>query len=215
MDLARGWALVIAASAAGCVIDDVDLAGRLCPCSPGWVCDDRSGRCVQGRADAAGAIDAALPSIDATPPCEAGTADCDRDPANGCEASLATLEHCGGCGVRCAIDRAGERCEAGVCVALACDPLFAECDGDARTICETSLATVADCGGCGVGCEIDYGMGRCEAGVCAIRRCDPGYDDCDALVENGCEADLESEVSCGACGVACGDGRRCDRGRCG
>jgi hypothetical protein len=40
----------------------------------------------------------------------------------------------------------------------------------------------------------------CEGGDCV---CIAGFDDCDGDLENGCEADLTSLASCGACGVVC------------
>ncbi|MBS2014998.1 MAG: hypothetical protein JST00_19055 [Deltaproteobacteria bacterium] len=55
---------------------------------------------------------------------------------------------------------------------------------------------------------------RCEEDACAVLSCDERRADCDGLVENGCEADLATETSCGACGVACAPGERCSQGRC-
>ena len=56
--------------------------------------------------------------------CAAGFADCDANPANGCEAStLTSAEHCGGCGMACA---------SGVCAAGRCGSLTT-----CRTIHET------------------------------------------------------------------------------
>jgi hypothetical protein len=54
----------------------------------------------------------------------------------------------------------------------------------------------------------------CAEGACA-GPCDPGWADCDGdLAANGCEADLASASSCGACGVRCAEGQACARGAC-
>lgn len=44
--------------------------------------------------------------------CDSGWDDCDGSDSNGCEASLTSTSHCGGCGVRCA---EGEVCSGGSC----------------------------------------------------------------------------------------------------
>lgn len=51
--------------------------------------------------------------------CEAGWDDCDKNPANGCEADLSADPHCGGCNVSCDDGNActiGDACVAGNCV---------------------------------------------------------------------------------------------------
>jgi hypothetical protein len=56
----------------------------------------------------------------------------------------------------------------------------------------------------------------CANGACA-HACLPGYADCDAIGENGCEASLDSTTSCGACGVTCdfpGGDVECVAGEC-
>lgn len=58
------------ALASGCVIGDVDLAGRRCPCVDGWICDEATERCVPADASDGGAVlatDARVPP-DAPPP---------------------------------------------------------------------------------------------------------------------------------------------------
>lgn len=48
------------------------------------------------------------------PPCPGASADCDHDPANGCEVDLGSdVNHCGACGVVCS---GGLSCAGGVCV---------------------------------------------------------------------------------------------------
>ncbi len=50
---------------------------------------------------------------------------------------------------------------------------------------------------------------RCEQNACAIAVCQAGRADCDGDPRTGCETDLSSPSSCGACGVACRPGERC------
>lgn len=58
------------------------------------------------------------------PTCSSGWGSCDADPTNGCETSLNTLNHCGGCGNVCpdALQGATAVCNAGIC-GYRCDPL--------------------------------------------------------------------------------------------
>ncbi len=78
--------------------------------------------------------------------CGHGFADCDGDPANGCEADLSSAATCGAC---------GHDCQNGDCVdgACKCHAKFADCDGDPANGCEASFETDAkNCGACGHGC---------------------------------------------------------------
>ncbi|MEZ4394039.1 MAG: hypothetical protein R3A48_23440 [Polyangiales bacterium] len=138
--------------------------------------------------------------------CTAPFADCDRLPANGCEAhTLTDVAHCGGCGLRCeARPNATVSCEAGRC-AFACAPGFADCDGVADNGCEVDLQTdVTRCGACGNACSPPNGTAACVAGRCAVAACATGFGDCDGNASNGCEADLRSATAhCGGCGNAC------------
>ncbi|RMG21674.1 MAG: hypothetical protein D6729_00220 [Deltaproteobacteria bacterium] len=146
--------------------------------------------------------------------CDEGFADCDGDPSNGCEADLSSPEHCGRCGNACAgAPQASGQCAdpaSGRC-GLACDPGFADCDGDPVTGCETSISTDSDCGACGNDCNgvgVAGGVGRCAdpaTATCAVD-CDPGFGDCDGDPSNGCEAALDSAAACGSCAVSCAGG---------
>jgi hypothetical protein len=89
------------------------------------------------------------------------------------------------------------------CYKVACAPNFADCDGNAANGCEANLHSPATCGACGVSCVLPHATASCGAGVCAVGSCDLGWGDCDGNPQNGCEADLTSNGSCGACGVAC------------
>ncbi|MEZ4296816.1 MAG: hypothetical protein R3B70_17755 [Polyangiaceae bacterium] len=149
--------------------------------------------------------------------CDAPWVDCDGLVANGCEINPQfDPNNCGGCNMPCL---PGEQCEAGVC-GVFCDPGKANCDGDALNGCETDLGTLADCAFCDDACDLANATPDCLAADCVILACDPGFEDCDALADNGCEANLETSAqNCGACGQACPTGPNatavCQSGACG
>ena len=71
--------------------------------------------------------------------------------------------------------------------------------------CETDLATsVGSCGACGIACsEVANGTPGCEGATCGAR-CTVPFQNCDSLVETGCESDAQSDAeNCGACARQC------------
>lgn len=71
--------------------------------------------------------------------CAPGTADCDRDAQNGCEAVLADdPQNCGICGVQCATPHTDAACMGGTCRVIACTPGYRDLDGDPKNGCETA-----------------------------------------------------------------------------
>jgi hypothetical protein len=147
--------------------------------------------------------------------CAAGFADCDRNPANGCEVNLATsVASCGACGLACpARPGAASVCAAGACGFL-CGSGTADCDGNAANGCEVSTTSVSNCGGCGVVCPVRPGTtAACVAGAC-ISPCSPGFADCDGDPSNGCSSLQTDPLNCGGCGVVCPAGRACTAGAC-
>ena len=148
--------------------------------------------------------------------CETGWADCDGNPANGCEANVATNPaSCGGCGVACSTVNATATCASGVC-SVSCRAGFANCDGDASDGCEVGITTdPANCGGCGRACSVPFATAGCSAGACTVASCATGRGDCDRAAANGCEVDLNADnANCGTCGRACTLGQVCNRGAC-
>jgi len=95
--------------------------------------------------------------------CNTGFANCDGDPRNGCEINTLTDPfNCGACGTRCTYHHGNisNTCSNGACMPM-CSMGFANCDGDPRNGCESSLNTNNACGGCGRSCSLS-----CSAGVC-------------------------------------------------
>ncbi|WP_437964269.1 hypothetical protein WMF04_31715 [Sorangium sp. So ce260] len=138
--------------------------------------------------------------------CDAGYADCDGDQTNGCEVNLgSSLAHCGACGATCSYPAAAEACLAGVCVLGACDAGFANCDGEAANGCEVNTGvSLANCGGCNIGCALPNAAESCLAGTCVIGDCEAGFENCDGAAANGCEVSTNSSTAhCGACGATC------------
>lgn len=149
--------------------------------------------------------------------CVAPFADCDGDPANGCETNTEdSLTDCGACGTACvARPGATPACVSGMCTTACMLPL-ADCDSNASNGCETDTSSsLMNCGSCGNACVSRAGsVTACRAGGCAFD-CSAGFADCDLNSANGCEAVLAtSTLHCGACGNACAAGRTCVGGTC-
>jgi hypothetical protein len=62
-------------------------------------------------------------------------------------------------------------------------------------------------------CELANAIAECSQGVCAIKACFNGFDDCDEEDVNGCETSLNTLSDCGSCGNEC-VGVSCRSGRC-
>jgi alpha-tubulin suppressor-like RCC1 family protein len=179
------------------VADDADEAAAACPLAGGVA------RCGTGGCELAS--------------CTAGHADCNLDGHDGCETSTTTTSDCGACGVPCRRPNAEASCADGTCRVGACLAGFADCDGLDANGCETRLDRDDACGACGATCSSSHGVGVCEPGGCAIATCELGFDDCDGVAGNGCEASLDTLASCGACGRACSVAHgqpRCAAGSC-
>ncbi len=138
--------------------------------------------------------------------CVAPWADCNHDPADGCETNLETsLSSCGACGTPCSIPGAVAACTMGVCGRSSCAAGQGDCDAMAANGCETDLtSSVANCGACAMACALMNAEPACASSVCTVARCSPGYGDCDRVPGNGCEVDLSVDPQhCGACGALC------------
>lgn len=149
--------------AGGCTDLDTDPAncgtcGNVCPAGPNAVAVCFDGAC--------------------TTVCHPGMADCDGDPANGCEANLATSNsHCGACGNSCTLPNAAGICVSGGCEITACNAGFVDCDQAPANGCETNTSIDPDnCGGCGVTCEAP---GSCTGGQCVV----PAGEDCSVPID--------------------------------
>jgi formylglycine-generating enzyme len=85
--------------------------------------------------------------------------------------------------------------------------------------CVNLITNSAHCGGCGQTCDLAHAaMQRCSASTCTVISCDPAWNNCDALNNNGCELSdtaLQSNaMHCGRCNNACATGQVCEAGTC-
>jgi hypothetical protein len=145
--------------------------------------------------------------------CAAGTAECDGNEAMPCEVTLSAVATCGSCTNACAFNAGLTTATAHgtlACAAsgpgYACDVVCAtgydDCDGNYKNGCETSLASLTNCGSCGQGCSIPNAVETCVNRVCEVQACDPDWGNCDAN-PNTCERALNTTSDCGACNAGC------------
>lgn len=145
--------------------------------------------------------------------CDAGEADCNGDPADGCETSIASDEmNCGACGNVCNFPGGLGACVSGQCAVGECQTGYANCNGLADDGCEAQIGP----GGCATRCEVPgavtdptpaSGTCECPEGTVCVRGSleDPAADSeyCYPIPE-GCSGGL------GSCGCmaecACPEG---------
>ena len=149
------------------------------PCAGSATCCD--GACVdtQTNTEACGTCTTRCTVTNGSPACVAGRcsvasctapfADCNNDPADGCETNTAqSATHCGMCGRACMFANATGACTAGACTITACATNFLDCDTSPANGCEVDARTDAmNCGMCGRACRA---RGACIAGVCIEQR---------------------------------------------
>ncbi len=132
-----------------------------------------------------------------------------------CGADCVSLDfdglHCGGCDQPCG---AGSACVSGQCTAGCTSPLLT-CGATGPT-CVDPRNDPNHCGDCVTSCPARLNGSRaCINTTCAPGPCMPGFEDCNMLGGDGCEAVLGSDgLNCGSCGRACFAGDTCTFGRC-
>lgn len=106
-----------------------------------------------------------------------------------------------------------------MCNLYECPAPYATCP-DKSGACTTNLANdVNHCGACDVKCPTEV-AGLDAFFICADSQCKmlchQNTADCNHLVDDGCEVELESDsANCGVCGNACAAGEICWQGACG
>jgi hypothetical protein len=144
--------------------------------------------------------------------CNTGFADCDKDPANGCEASLSKPKSCGSCTNECPTNT--PLCSKGACTDT-CGGGETNCDGS----CVDTTSSVEHCGGCATLCQRASADATCVSSKCQFT-CKAGTHDCGgACVPIGPASCGNSCVQCpvypntiancdtsGGCGVTCQTG---------
>jgi hypothetical protein len=131
--------------------------------------------------------------------------ECNGKPSDGCETRLDTLDNCGTCGLACSVAHGAADCSTGSCKVApgGCSPGFADCNGDPKDGCETSLKTLKNCGACGKPCTVASGTPTCVTGKCEVDHCPAGAADCNGNSADGCETRLDTLADCGACDSPC------------
>lgn len=139
-------------------------------------------------------------------PCPMGQLPC----GGACVATSRDPLHCGGCNQPCP---AGAACVNGQCQGGCAAPLVS-CNGGA--FCVDPRNDPAHCNGCNQACAmLPQAFQACAASACVIAACQPGFDDCNGVRTDGCEASLLSSAShCGRCNNACAMTETCVMGEC-
>jgi hypothetical protein len=140
--------------------------------------------------------------------CDAGYADCNNNPTDGCEVNIDNGDpnNCGMCGKQCSTNHATETCTAGLCAIVTCQSGWADCDKSASDGCEvnTQQGDPNNCGTCGTICTTQNGTPACSQGMCAVGSCNPGFAHCPGQPGTNCETSTGTDVNnCGACSNKC------------
>jgi hypothetical protein len=190
-----------------------ELAGRLT-----WACTANVCECVPGETKAAGD----------------GCNTCTCSAEGNWNCSLRDCSVCidgdsrrtdDGCNTCVCVDGSWS-CSTRICDPVVCDEGTGDCDGDPSNGCETDVASdLQNCGACLNYCGHAGAYSRCDAGVCALDRCDPRYADCNGSPDDGCEVPVGPggwEARCASSAevppvpavdsCTCPDGMTCVRG---
>jgi hypothetical protein len=122
--------------------------------------------------------------------------------------------NCGASCTRCSFAHASALCQAGTCAMGTCDPGYVNLDGNPANGCEYQCTVtsqteicngvddncngqidegfnlqtdVNNCGQCNHRCQFNHAAASCQAGVCVMGACDPGFVNLDGQSANGCE----------------------------
>lgn len=183
----------------GCTADAPTLCGDVCVdlTSDAQHCSGCGARCVVP--NAAASCSGSTCGIGA---CDPRWGNCDGGPGNGCEQSLTTRPHCGGCGATCDSSTGVLSCSTGACRVDLCLDGMENCDGVANNGCEADLSTPSHCASCDVMCTGATplcGPSSGAAGECLAACAAPAATNC----AGRCIDTTGDRANCGGCGLAC------------
>ena len=142
----------------------------------------------------------------ATDGCAKSYADCNGEPADGCEVNLDQDKlNCGACNKACPEVNGAPFCSAGACQ-ITCAKGFDDCDDKRENGCEKDVSKdVNNCGQCGKKCTpTSGGTAYCKDDTCGETICPTGFGDCNGDPDDGCEVDLRIDKNnCNSCGNLC------------
>ncbi len=148
--------------------------------------------------------------------------DCDGLPDNGCETSAVNNDHCGVCGNKCEDPEKPcvQRTPFGN-IGCGCFGRDLFCEQYLPMACRDGQNDDNNCGECYNACDPSNGGAPsypnsyygCIEGSCGKLKCIPEWGNCDKVLENGCETQLNTRDNCGACGNVCPSGQECYRNR--
>lgn len=119
--------------------------------------------------------------------CAAGFADCNGDPADGCEADLSDVAHCGACNVACS-GSSGVCSRGGGCSSSCPSSQPTQCG----STCTDTRSDPSRCGSCGNACPTpSNGTATCSGGRCGAA-CSKGFHSC-----GGACVSVASVATCG------------------
>jgi hypothetical protein len=182
-------------------------------CLPGYLdCDMGAANGCEASSSAATSCGACgVLCSGATPSCSAGmcSSGCAAGQSNCgmgmCVDTMSSTMSCGACGSVCAAaPNATPTCSAGAC-GLMCFAGYGNCNMTNADGCEADLMSdLMHCGRCASSCPPRANAtASCSRGACGFA-CFGGFEDCNRLEADGCEADLgSSNLHCGMCGNRC------------
>jgi hypothetical protein len=151
--------------------------------------------------------------------CVTGYADCDGNPANGCEVNTQNNpNNCGSCGYTCPAtitNGTAGGCSNSQCV-VSCNAGYTQCN-NGPNVCTNLKTDALNCGSCYNNCANGIANGTstgvCTNGSCGYT-CNTGYSLCVNSGGYSSCANFQSDATnCGGCGIYCASGI-CSAGKC-
>jgi hypothetical protein len=86
------------------------------------------------------------------------------------------------------------------------------CNGSCVLVTEPATGCAAE--SCDA-CTFAHGAAICVGGSCKLGQCEHGFEDCNHMPEDGCEANVDTDPGhCGDCNTACPTALHCVAGAC-